>query len=142
MSRRSVADLLAGRPLQRVSGTHTVAAACHRMREEGVGALAVFDGTRLVGILSERDIALRVIADHRDPMLTLVRDVMTRNPATIPATADAEDAFARMLQGHCRHLPVTDGEEVVGMLSIRDLPLGRREPVEDALNGRITPALG
>jgi CBS domain-containing protein len=66
----------------------------------------VFDGTRLVGILSERDIALRVIADHRDPMLTLVRDVMTRNPATIPATADAQDAFARMLQGHCRHLPV------------------------------------
>lgn len=72
MTTSVVEDLLAGRPLQAVSGAFTVAAACHRMREHGVGALAVPDETRLVGILSKRDVSVHVIAGHRDPMLTLV----------------------------------------------------------------------
>ena len=105
-----------------MTGAFTVAAACHRMREHGIGALAVLDGTRLVGILSERDVSLRVIAGHRDPMLTLVREVMTREPRTIPAQASAQDATRIMLAGGFRHLPVTRDGVAVGMLSLRDIP--------------------
>lgn len=122
MASDSVGHLLAGRPLRSVTGASTVAAACHRMREHAVGALAVLDGVRLVGILSERDVSLRVIADHRDPMLTLVREVMTREPRTISAQTSVPDAIRVMLVGGFRHLPVTRGGTVIGMLSLRDIP--------------------
>lgn len=116
-----VEDLLAGRPLRAVSGAFTVAAACHQMREYGVGALAVLDGTRLIGILSERDVSVRVIAGHRDPMLTLVRGIMTREPRTIPARASVPEALRIMLDGGFRHVPVVQGGTAIGMLSLRDI---------------------
>jgi len=121
MTLRTVEDLLAGRPLIGVTGCFTVPAACHRMREHRVGALAVLEGRRLVGILSERDIAVRVAAGHRDPMLTLVREVMTREPRTVPAQADVPRALRAMLGGGFRHMPVTQGDAVIGMLSLRDI---------------------
>ena len=122
MTFRTVEDLLMGRSLVGVTGCFTVAAACHRMRECGVGALAVLDGQRLVGILSERDVTVRVIAGHRDPMLTLVREVMTREPATVPAHATIPTALRAMTAGGFRHMPVTRGGAVIGMLSVRDIP--------------------
>lgn len=99
-----------------------MADACRRLREHGVGALAVLDGTRLVGIISERDVTGRVIAAHRDPMLTLVRGAMTRAPRTLPAHASLVDTLQLMLEGRHRHLPVMQGEEVIGILSLRDIP--------------------
>lgn len=132
MTTRTVEDLLAGRPLIGVTGSFTVAAACHRMREHGVGALAVLAGHRLVGILSERDVAVRLIAGHRDPMLTLVREVMTREPRTVPAHAAIPVALRAMLAGGFRHMPVTKGEAVIGMLSLRDI-----QAVGEASGGRI-----
>lgn len=121
MTPSTIEDLLSGRPLIAVTGSLTVAAACHRMREHGVGALAVLDDAKLVGILSERDIAVRVIAGHRDPMLTLVREVMTREPRIIPAHTDIAAAIRTMLEGGFRHLPVTRGGRILGMLSMRDI---------------------
>ncbi len=141
MTTRTVEDLLAGRPLVDVTGSFTVAAACHRMRERGVGALAVVDGRRLVGILSERDVAVRVVAGHRDPMLTLVREVMTRDPRTVQAHAGIPEALRAMLGGGYRHLPVMRGDAVVGMLSLRDIPPDWRAGERDRLQTPV-PALG
>jgi CBS domain-containing protein len=123
MAPRTVEDLLVGRPLVAVTGNSTVAAACCRMREHRVGALAVLAEERLAGILSERDIAVSVIAGHRDPMLTLVREVMTLKPRTVPASTDVATAFHAMSEGGFRHLPVTRGGAVIGMLSMRDIPI-------------------
>ncbi|GJD55600.1 CBS domain-containing protein [Methylobacterium dankookense] len=106
----TVEDRLAGRPLVGVTGCFTVAAACHRMREHDVGALAVLDDRRLVGILSDRDPAVRVIAGHCDPLLTPVREVMTREPTTLPAHAAIPGALRAMSAGGFRHSPVTRGE--------------------------------
>ena len=117
-----VIDVLAGRPLRGVSGSVPVASACRRLRDDGIGALLVLRRRRLVGIISERDIAIRVVAGQRDPMLTLVREVMTPDPGTITAEASHAEAHRRMLAGGVLHLPVMRDEEVIGMISLRDIP--------------------
>ncbi|ACA16258.1 putative signal-transduction protein with CBS domains [Methylobacterium sp. 4-46] len=118
----TVGDVIAGHPLHAVTGSFTIASVCHRMRALNVGALAVLDEGRLIGIISERDIARRVIAGHRDPMLTLVREVMTREPLTIAAQAPLAEAHRLMAERGIRHLPVMRDEAVVGMISLRDIP--------------------
>lgn len=139
MPGRSILEFLADRPVRGVSGSFTVASVCHRLREYGVGALVVVEERRLVGIISERDIAVRVIAGHRDPMLTLVREVMTHDPQTIAAEASLAEAQRRLIAGGFRHLPVMRGDEVIGMISLRDIPAG----MERIPNGAaLVPALG
>jgi CBS domain-containing protein len=92
--------------------------AARKMHQRGVGAVVVLDGMRLVGILTERDV-LRAVATGRvgEP----VSEAMTRQPDTIEADEAAGQAAAVMIHGGFRHLPVVEGEEVVGMISIRDL---------------------
>lgn len=142
MASESVGDLLAGRPLLGVTGSSTVAAACHRLRQHGVGALAVLEGPKLVGILSERDISVRVIAGHRDPMLTLVREVMTPDPRTVPAQAPIPEALRVMRVGGFRHLPVTSGAAVIGMVSLRDIPHRYHSSEHPAREGLAVLPLG
>jgi CBS domain-containing protein len=93
--------------------------AAHRMVERRVGAILVLDGSRLAGILTERDV-LRAVGTGYDPA-TLVSDWMTKSPETIAPDDTIDDALGLMDHGGFRHLPVTEGGDVVGMLSIRDL---------------------
>lgn len=92
--------------------------AARRMNERHVGAVIVLDGERLVGILTERDV-LRAVAtgDVERP----VSQAMTTAPETIETDESSGHAAALMIHGGFRHLPVMDGEAVVGMVSIRDL---------------------
>ena len=92
--------------------------AARRMHERRVGAVVVLDGDRLVGIVSERDI-LRAVATGA--IGGSVADAMTHGPDTIGPDESAGQAAALMIHGGFRHLPVVDGNTVVGMLSIRDL---------------------
>ena len=90
-----------------------------RMVERDVGAVLVLEGQRLVGILTERDI-LRAVARGLDDSST-VADWMTRDPDTLEADESTRHAATLMIHGGYRHLPVMEKDEVVGMLSIRDL---------------------
>jgi CBS domain-containing protein len=90
-----------------------------RMVSRDVGAVIVMDGARLVGILTERDV-LRAVASGLDDS-TLVKDCMTRDPDTLESDETTRQAATLMIHGGFRHLPIVDGDEVVGMLSIRDL---------------------
>ncbi len=90
-----------------------------RMVERDVGAVLVLEGQRLVGILTERDV-LRAVARGLDDSST-VADWMTRDPDTLEADESTSQAATLMIHGGFRHLPVMEGDEVVGMLSIRDL---------------------
>ena len=90
-----------------------------RMVARDVGAVIVLDGKRLVGILTERDV-LRAVAGGLDESTT-VDDWMTRDPDTLETDETTREAATLMIHGGFRHLPVTEGGEVVGMLSIRDL---------------------
>ena len=92
--------------------------AARRMHERRVGAVVVQEGDRLVGIVTERDI-LRAVATGA--IGGSVVDVMTHGPDTIGPDESAGQAAALMIHGGFRHLPVVDGNAVVGMLSIRDL---------------------
>jgi CBS domain-containing protein len=99
-----------------------------RMVAKDVGAVLVNEGERLVGILTERDV-LRAVARGVDERTT-VADWMTRDPETLESDESTEHAAVLMIHGGFRHLPVTEEDRVVGMLSIRDL---MRVVLEDAV---------
>ncbi|HEX3290165.1 MAG TPA: CBS domain-containing protein [Gaiella sp.] len=92
--------------------------AARRMNERRVGAVVVTEGDRLVGIVTERDVLRAVATGAVDGP---VADAMTRSPETIAPDESAGQAAALMIHGGFRHLPVVDGVDVVGMVSIRDL---------------------
>ena len=92
--------------------------AARRMHERRVGAVVVTEGDRLVGIVTERDVLRAVATGAIDGS---VADAMTHTPDTIGPEESAGQAAALMIHGGFRHLPVVDGGDVVGMLSIRDL---------------------
>lgn len=98
----------------------TVAEAAATMVRGRVGSLLVKDDDSVVGILTERDI-LRAAGADGDLLSTLVREWMTADPTTAPADQDTEDAIATMLGSGFRHLPVVDGAELVGIVSLRAL---------------------
>ena len=99
----------------------TVREASRYMTERRVGAVSVVEGNRLVGVLSERDVMGRVVAPGLDPDRTRVGDVMTRDPVLADAADSHEDGLRRMKQAGCRHLPVVDGDRLLGMVAQRDL---------------------
>ena len=102
-------------------------AVAERMVAKDVGAVLVIDNGRLVGILTERDIMRAVAGGMTDE--TLVSDWMTRDPETMAPDETMRQAAVLMIHGGFRHMPIMDGDEVVGMLSIRDL---MRIVLEDA----------
>ncbi|MBL8262691.1 MAG: CBS domain-containing protein [Xanthomonadaceae bacterium] len=91
------------------------------MADAHIGAVLVMDGPRLVGILSERDYARKVVLQGRSSAETPVRDIMTSRVLTA-TPADTSDRCMKMMTEHrIRHLPVIDGDDVVGVVSIGDL---------------------
>ena len=98
----------------------TVAEAATVMGEHHAGSALVMGGGSLHGIFTERDI-VRALGEHFDAAGHPVSHWMTRNPVTIGSDADVHDALERMLTGGFRHLPVMDGDHVVGLVSMRDL---------------------
>ncbi|NBB83944.1 MAG: CBS domain-containing protein [Alphaproteobacteria bacterium] len=123
MIARTIAQIVSGRTLVAVGPNETVRVACTAMEAADVGALAVMQDDRLVGILSERDVIRRCICRGRPTAATRVSDVMTPNPATIDVAGSLTDAVRTMMTGRFRHLPVLSAGQVVAMLSIRDLPV-------------------
>jgi CBS domain-containing protein len=101
-----------------------------RMVAKDVGAVLVTEGKQLVGILTERDV-LRAVARGIDAS-TIVADWMTRDPETLEPGESTQQAAVLMIHGGFRHLPITENDEIVGMLSIRDL---MRLVLEDAVPG-------
>ncbi|MBA86270.1 CBS domain-containing protein [Thalassobius sp. S69A] len=122
MSTTTLRNILAGRKLHAISPEITLRAAAAVMAEERVGALAVLRDGVLVGILSERDIVFRAVARGLHSDDTLVREVMTADPVTVGIDDAVSDTLAARLGDAFRHLPVMDGEKVVGLLSYRDIP--------------------
>ncbi len=91
------------------------------MAEKGIGALLVMDGSRLAGVLSERDYARKVILEDRSSKNTLVREIMTSDVVTVSPESEISECMSIMTENDFRHLPVVQGDEVVSMISIGDL---------------------
>lgn len=110
-----------GRHVESAAVEATVFTAVEHMNALKIGALLVMDDGRPVGIFTERDVLVRVVARGLDPRGTLVADVMTRDPITIRSDATVADAMTIITQRRCRHLPVVDDGVVQGVISIGDL---------------------
>ena len=107
------------RDLLTVSAGDHLGEAAKRMVARGVGAVLVMEGEKLQGILTERDLMRAVAGGYSDE--ARVSDWMTRHPETVDANDATDHAASLMIHGGFRHLPVVDGDRVVGIISIRDL---------------------
>ncbi len=97
------------------------------MRDGDVGAIVVLDGGDLHGIVTDRDVAIRLVAEGRDPATTTVGDIASRDPTAIEADRSEEEALALMRERALRRLPVVEDGQPVGILSLGDLAV-EREP--------------
>ena len=99
----------------------TVLEAVQVMNDHHVGAVLVLDEGKLVGIFSERDVLVRLVAAQRDPRHTWVRDVMTTRIYTTSPDDSLLEVMRLMTDRRCRHIPVIEADRLVGLVSIGDL---------------------
>jgi CBS domain-containing protein len=100
----------------------TVRTAAEEMAEHGCNSILVCDGNKLRGIFTERDLLVRVVAAGRDAAGTKLAEVMTPEPDTIGGSEPVVEAVRRMDECCYRHLPVLEGEQILGVISLRDVP--------------------
>jgi CBS domain-containing protein len=118
---RKLGALVEGREVYHVRVDQTVREVARYMTERRVGAVPVLDGTRLAGILSERDVMSRVVAAGRDPEAVVAGEIMTRDLVVAGSEEPWEEGVRKMKQAGCRHLPVVEGDRFLGVVSLRDL---------------------
>jgi len=119
----SMMQVLSGKGSQvwSISPEATVFAGLTLMAEKNIGALLILEGDRPVGIMSERDYARKVILEGRSSRETRIRGVMTTRLVSVRPTDSVEQGLALMTRERVRHLPVMDGDRVLGLVSIGDL---------------------
>jgi CBS domain-containing protein len=118
---RKMSDIVRNQDPVTLRPDATVREACQCMRDRRVGAILVTEADqRLLGIFTGRDAVHRVLADGKSAATTKLDEVMTRDPTTIPPGKTAIEALRLMQDGRYRHVPIVDGDKVVGIVSRYD----------------------
>ncbi|MFB6173923.1 MAG: CBS domain-containing protein [Halobacteriales archaeon] len=99
----------------------TLVDAAATMRDDGVGSVVVVDGDRPVGILTDRDLAVRVVADGADPATTLVADAMADDLVTVESETGVYELVRLMAEESVRRVPVVEDDTLVGIVSVDDV---------------------
>jgi CBS domain-containing protein len=120
MATTAVKDVMTPRPTS-VAGDAMAVEAARRMLSEDVGSLPVVDGELLVGMITDRDLVLHVIAKDLDPHKVPVSDVCSENPVTAEPEEALDDALQRMASEQVRRLPVVTDGRLVGILAQADI---------------------
>jgi CBS domain-containing protein len=121
---QSIRDVMTADP-RTVRADATLEDAAREMGRDDIGAVLVEDGGSLTGILTDRDIVVRAIAEHRDPSSTKVADVATRDVATLSPDQTVEDAIKIVREQNVRRIPVVQDGRPAGIVSIGDLAIER-----------------
>jgi CBS domain-containing protein len=105
------------------------------MKAEDVGSVPVVDGGRLVGIVTDRDIVLRAVAERRDPQAVTIDEVASRELVTVDPEQDLDEALRLMAERQVRRLPVVEDGRLVGMLAQADVAI-------EAAGKKVAEAVG
>jgi CBS domain-containing protein len=130
--RQSIRDVMTARPKTLSSGASVLEAA-QAMREQDIGDVVVVEGGRLFGVLTDRDIVVRALAEGRDPSRTTVGDICSKALVTISPDHSLGEAIRLMRERAVRRLPVEEAGQVVGVVSLGDLAVDvdRRSALAD-----------
>ncbi|HUQ39338.1 MAG TPA: CBS domain-containing protein [Acidimicrobiales bacterium] len=130
----SIRTFMSAHPIT-VDSSAPVVEAARAMRDSDIGPVLVMDGGQLCGIVTDRDITIRVVADGGDPSTVKVGDICSKDPTTLSPDDSVEDAVRLMKDRAVRRLPVVEGGKPVGIVSLGDLA-GEREldPTLDAIS--------
>src|ERR671932_1808541 len=118
---QSIRDLMTANPCS-IDAEQTVAHAAKMMRDEDVGLAPIVEGDKLVGTLTDRDIAIRVVAEGKDPNQTTVREIASTSLVTVDPQQDLDEALRLMAQNQVRRLPVVEEDgRLVGVVAQADI---------------------
>ncbi|HWH33739.1 MAG TPA: CBS domain-containing protein [Acidimicrobiales bacterium] len=121
-----VRDLMTADPVT-LPADATVLEAARRMRDADIGDIVVLDGDRMSGLVTDRDLVVRALAEGRDPSQTSIGEVSSRDLATLDPDASVEEAIRIVRQRAVRRIPVAEDGRPVGVVSIGDLAVERDE---------------
>jgi len=119
----AIYDVVRTNELFTIDGDRSVAEAARFMSEHNIGAVPVIRNGELSGIFSERDLMKRVVAEGRDTQKTTVAEVMSRDVFTVGPHESLDNCMVLMKMRGIRHLPIVEGSELIGMVSLRDILL-------------------
>jgi CBS domain-containing protein len=115
-----IRDVMTENPSSCAPGT-SVAEVARVMAREDVGSIPVVEDGRLVGVVTDRDLVVRVLAEGRDPQATTVGEVVSTDVVTVPPDAGLDDALRLLARHQVRRLPVVEGERLVGIVAQADV---------------------
>jgi CBS domain-containing protein len=123
---KSVRDTMTAQPTT-VERSRPVAEAARLMRDQNVGSLPVVEEGRLIGMITDRDIVIRLVAESRDVESATVADAYSDQPVTVEPEEDLDQALNLMARYQVRRLPVTEGDRLIGMITQADVALEEKE---------------
>ena len=136
---KTASDIMSASP-QTVAASATAAEAARLMREYDVGSLPVAHSDRIVGVVSDRDLVVRVIATGLDPDSTPIVEVASDRPVTVEASADLDEALHLMAQHQVRRLPVVEDDRLVGVIAQADVArLGKEKQTGELVEAVSQP---
>ena len=136
MAQKIVPDVIGEQNVLTMTPEAGAREAAKMMASKRISAVLVVQNNRLTGIVTERDLAKKVIAGGLDPETTKLSEIMTKNPDTLSPDDSPINALELMSTRGYRHLPVVNGDDLVGMVSIRDLYSFVKNQLEEDIKQR------
>jgi CBS domain-containing protein len=136
---KSVRDAMTEDP-RSIGASASVVEAARLMREQHVGSLPVTEDERLVGMITDRDITTRVVAESAVPKTTSVGDVYSRDLISVEPNSDLEEALRLMARHQVRRLPVVENDRLVGMIAQADIALKEKERTGELVGAISEPS--
>ena len=138
---KSVRDAMTEDP-RSIGASASVVEAARLMREEHIGSLPITEDEQLVGMITDRDIATRVVAEAADPKMTSVGDVVSRDLISVEPDEDLEEAVQLMASHQVRRLPVVENGRLVGIVAQADIALKDNEKTAQLVEAISEPSAG